>query len=113
VLRSICRWLADIFDALDSPAVRAWLERMVVMGAAVGFLVHLSVIGMARLFPDLPQTLFEGINESPLHAVYTPFSVILFYEVMLLVFACFTAIERWRFTERSAQPGGPPMPKPG
>jgi len=87
VLRSICRRLANIFDALDSPAVRAWLERMVVIGAAVGFLVHLSVIGIARLFPDLPQTLFEGINESPLHAVYTPFSVILFYEVMLLVFA--------------------------
>ena len=87
MLRSICRRLADMFDALDSPAVRSWLERLVVTGAAVGFLVHLSVIGIARLFPDLPLTLFEGINESPLHAVYTPFSVILFYEVMLLVFA--------------------------
>ena len=87
MLGSIRRRLADIFDALDSPAVRAWLERLVVTGAAVGFLVHLIVIGIARLFPDLPQTLFEGIDESPLHAVYTPFSVILFYEVMLLVFA--------------------------
>ena len=87
MLGSIRRRLADIFDALDSPAVLAWLERLVVTGAAVGFLVHLIVIGIARLFPDLPQTLFEGIDESPLHAVYTPFSVILFYEVMLLVFA--------------------------
>jgi len=87
VLSSICSRLAGIFDALDSPAVRAWLERLVVTGAAVGFLVHLSVIGIARLFPDLPQTLFEGLDESPLHAVYTPFSVILFYEVVLLVFA--------------------------
>ena len=87
MLGSIRRRLADIFDALDSPAVRAWLERLVVTVAAVGFLVHLLVIGIARLFPDLPQTLFEGIDESPLHAVYTPFSVILFYEVMLLVFA--------------------------
>ena len=87
MLGSIRRRLADIFDDLDSPAVRAWLERLVVTGAAVGFLVHLIVIGIARLFPDLPQTLFEGIDESPLHAVYTPFSVILFYEVMLLVFA--------------------------
>jgi hypothetical protein len=87
VLSSICSRLAGIFDALDSPAVRAWLERLVVTGAAVGFLVHLSVIGIARLFPDLPQTLFEGLDESPLHAVYTPFSVILFYEVVLLVLA--------------------------
>ena len=87
MLRLIRRRLAEIFDALDSPSVRAWLERLVVTGAAVGFLVHLIVIGIARLFPDFPQTLFEGIDESPLHAVYTPFSVILFYEVVLLVFA--------------------------
>jgi hypothetical protein len=87
VLGSIRRRLADLFDALDSPAVRSWLEHLVVTGAAVGFLVHLLVIGIARLFPDLPQTLFAGIDESPLHAVYTPFSVILFYEVVLLVFA--------------------------
>ena len=32
-------------------------------------------------------TVFEGLDKSPLHAVYTPFSVILFYEVVLLVFA--------------------------
>jgi hypothetical protein len=59
----------------------------VVVGAAGGFLVHLAAIGLARLFPDLPQTVFKGLDESPLHAVYTPFSVILFYEVVLLVFA--------------------------
>jgi hypothetical protein len=91
MLGSIRRRLADIFDALDSPAVRAWLERLVVTGAAVGFLVHLSVIGIALQFPDLPLTLFAGIDTSPLHAVYTPFSVILFYEVILLVFALATS----------------------
>jgi hypothetical protein len=84
---SIRRRLAALFDVLDGPAVRAWLERAVVTAAALGFLVHLAAIGVGRLFPDLPQTLFEGIDESPLHAVYTPFSVILFYEVVLLVFA--------------------------
>ena len=87
MLGSIRRRLAAVFDVLDSPSVRAWLERSVVTAATMGFLVHLLVIGIARLFPDLPQTLFEGIDESPLHAVYTPFSVILFYEVVLLVFA--------------------------
>jgi hypothetical protein len=86
VLTSIRRRLAAIFDALESPPVRAWFERLVVAAAAVGFLVHLAVIGAARLLPDLPNTLFTGLDESPLHAVYTPFSVILFYEVVLLVF---------------------------
>ena len=87
MLSSIRRRLAAIFDALDGPPVRSWLERAVVTGAALGFLVHLLAIGITRLLPDLPQTVFAGIDESPLHAVYTPFSVILFYEVVLLVFA--------------------------
>jgi hypothetical protein len=87
VLGSIRRQLAATFDALDSPPVRGWLEQAVVVAAATGFLVHLAVIGVARFFPDLPQTVFEGLDKSPFHAVYTPFSVILFYEVLLLVFA--------------------------
>jgi hypothetical protein len=87
VLGSIRRHLAAIFDAIDSPPVRGWLEQAVVVAAATGFLVHLAVIGVARFFPDLPQTVFEGLDKSPFHAVYTPFSVILFYEVLLLVFA--------------------------
>jgi len=87
VLGPIRRQLARVFDMLDSPAVRGWLEQAVVVAAATGFLVHLAVIGVARFFPDLPQTVFEGLDKSPFHAVYTPFSVILFYEVLLLVFA--------------------------
>ncbi|NDC54520.1 MAG: hypothetical protein EBZ74_09590 [Planctomycetia bacterium] len=87
MLGPIRRLLAAAFDRLDTPRVRVWLERAVVAGAAAGFLVHLAAIGLARLFPDLPQTVFKGLDESPLHAVYTPFSVILFYEVVLLVFA--------------------------
>ena len=87
MLGPIRRQLARVFDMLDSPAVRGWLEQAVVVAAATGFLVHLAVIGVARFFPDLPQTVFEGLDKSPFHAVYTPFSVILFYEVLLLVFA--------------------------
>jgi len=87
MLGSLRRRLAAVFDAIDSPPVRAWFERVIVAGAALGFLVHLAAIGVARVMPDLPLTLFAGLDESPLHAVYTPFSVILFYEVVLLVFA--------------------------
>lgn len=87
MLGPIRRQLAHVFDMLDSPPVRGWLEQAVVVAAATGFLVHLAVIGVARFFPDLPQTVFEGLDKSPFHAVYTPFSVILFYEVLLLVFA--------------------------
>ena len=87
MLGLIRRRLADVFDAVNSPPVREWLEKAVVTAAAVGFLVHLAVIVAAKFLPELPQTVFKGLDESPLHAVYTPFSVILFYEVVLLVFA--------------------------
>lgn len=87
MLSLIRRRLADVFDAVNSPPVREWLEKAVVAAAAVGFLVHLAVIAAAKFLPQLPQTVFKGLDESPLHAVYTPFSVILFYEVVLLVFA--------------------------
>jgi len=87
VTGAIRRGLAALFDRLDTPAVHARLERAVVTAASLGFLVHLAIIGLARVLPDLPRTVFEGLDESPLHAVYTPFSVILFYEVVLLVFA--------------------------
>ena len=80
------RGLAAVFDALDSRPVHAWLERLTVWCAAAGFLVHLLVVVAVRNLPGLPETAFEGLDRSLLHAVYTPFSVILFYEVLQLVF---------------------------
>lgn len=44
-----------------------------------------------RNLPGLPETAFEGLDRSLLHAVYTPFSVILFYEVLQLVFILTTS----------------------
>lgn len=45
MLGSICRRLATVFDALESPPMRAWFEHVVVVAAALGFLVHLAAIG--------------------------------------------------------------------
>jgi hypothetical protein len=51
----------------------------------VGLLVHLSLIALARFVPALKAGLLSGLDLNFLHAVYTPFSFILFYEVLLLV----------------------------
>jgi len=79
--------LARLFDAIDSPAVHSRLERFMVSAAAIGFLLHLLVVAAVRNLPGLPQTALEGLDRNLLHAIYTPFSVILFYEVLLLVFS--------------------------
>jgi hypothetical protein len=81
------RSLAAVFDQLQTQSARARLHRSAVGLAAAGFVAHLLVVIAAILMPGLPQPLFAGIDRSLLHAVYTPFSIILFYEVVLLIFA--------------------------
>ena len=79
--------LARVFDKLIESSKRESAEKTVVFLAAAGFLGHLILVGLMRIFPGTQQTLFQGLDQSLLHAVYTPFSIILFYEVILLVFA--------------------------
>lgn len=60
-------------------------EKIVVWAAVASFLIHLAIIGMVQL------NLFEitdpsKLLTSPIAAIYTPFSIILFYEVYLLVY---------------------------
>jgi hypothetical protein len=79
--------LASFFDCLHESAKRDFLDTCVVSLAAAGFLGHLLLVAVVNMLPEIPQTIFEGLDRSLLHAVYTPFSIILFYEVILLVFA--------------------------
>lgn len=79
--------LAAFFDYLHESAKRDLLDTCVVSLAAAGFLGHLLLVAVVNMLPEFPQTIFEGLDRSLLHAVYTPFSIILFYEVILLVFA--------------------------
>lgn len=55
--------------------------------AVTGFLIHLLLIFCKRSFPELAPQLTTGVSNNFLQAVYTPFSFILFYEVLLLVLA--------------------------
>lgn len=55
--------------------------------AVIGFIVHLGLIALARSVPFLNSGLLADLDRNYLHAVYTPFSFILFYEVLMLVFA--------------------------
>lgn len=50
-------------------------------------MLHLLLIFLARSVPSLNAGLLSELDRNYLHAVYTPFSFILFYEVLLLVLA--------------------------
>jgi len=80
-------FLSGIYDRCNSDKQQGRLEVWTVWFAVTGFLVHLALIAIARSVPDLNAGLLENLDRNYLHAVYTPFSFILFYEVLLLVFA--------------------------
>lgn len=80
-------FLAGLYDRCNSDKQQGRLEVWTVWLAVTGFLVHLMLIALARSVPSLNQGLLANLDLNYLHAVYTPFSFILFYEVLLLVFA--------------------------
>lgn len=79
--------LSRIYDRCNSDKQQGRLEDWTVRFAVVGFLVHLALIALARSVPALNSGLLANLDRNYLHAVYTPFSFILFYEVLMLVFA--------------------------
>lgn len=76
--------LSRAFDTLYSEKNASRLERAVMVASTVGFLLHLLVIAIVRN-SDHPPELFEAAGSSYFNAIYTPFSFILFYEVLMLV----------------------------
>ncbi|HKK75125.1 MAG TPA: hypothetical protein VJ953_08645 [Saprospiraceae bacterium] len=81
----IRKTIEDLSNRLLSEKTKEVGERIVVWVAVVSFLIHLAIIGMVQI------NLFEitdpsKLLTSPIAAIYTPFSIILFYEVYLLVY---------------------------
>lgn len=78
--------LISAFDHLTSPESQARLEHLVVKISVAGFLIHLFLIFLARTIPHAPA-LLAVLGHNYLAAIYTPFSFILFYEVLTLIAA--------------------------
>ena len=86
MIRQAVDRLTRLFDTL-SVTVRGRLEGWVVLTAAVGFLIHLVLILLVRTIPGLQVGVLANLDRNFLHAIYTPFTFILFFEVLLLVVA--------------------------
>lgn len=80
-------FLAKLYDQVDAEGFRSGIERWMIRAAAIGFVIHLGLIAASRSFPALHEGALKALHQNYLHAVYTPFSFILFYEVLLLVLA--------------------------
>jgi hypothetical protein len=78
--------LAAAFDRLYAEERRAWLDRLIVDVSIGGFLVHLALIFLSRSVAH-PPALLAALGRNYLSAIYTPFSFILFFEVLMLIAA--------------------------
>lgn len=74
-----------IYQFLSREAVKEKIEVLTVYLSFFFFLSHLLLIGLRNFFPEL--TLLQPLSANYLSALYTPFSIILVYEVYLLILA--------------------------
>ncbi|MEM1095401.1 MAG: hypothetical protein AAGJ10_12435 [Bacteroidota bacterium] len=84
MLSSFTHQLGQRFDQLFTEARIERLEHLIIGFAIGGFLAHMALITWARVF-DPP--FLASLNTNYLSALYTPFSFVLFYEVLLLILA--------------------------
>ncbi len=81
----ISKFNTFIYNSILSEAVKNKVERVILIVSIISFLAHLIIIYLVN---NQLITIPEGLNlfESPIAAIYTPFSFILIYEVYLLIF---------------------------
>jgi hypothetical protein len=60
------------------------LDHLVVNASVAGLIAHLVLVFLARTLAS-PPAVIAGVGKNYLSAIYTPFSFILFYEVLMLI----------------------------
>jgi hypothetical protein len=78
--------LTALFDSVYSEHRQKQLDRWVVNVSVAGFIVHVALVFLARTLPS-PPAFIAAVGIHYLAAIYTPFSFILFYEVLMLIAA--------------------------
>jgi hypothetical protein len=81
---NILVYLSEFYDVIFKEDNIRKVERAIINFALVGFVVHLLLIFISKHFA-VDTTILAQLPASYLKAIYTPFSIILFYEVLTLV----------------------------
>jgi hypothetical protein len=76
--------LSAIFDQLYSEHRQKQLDRFVVNLSVAGLITHLALVFLSRTLAPPPAPI-AAVGNNYLSAIYTPFSFILFYEVLMLI----------------------------
>ena len=78
-------FLDKTFDTIFSSKNRNKIESYTLYASILGFIIHLILIYIKNY--NILNIGFSGsLLDDPISAIYTPFSIILFYETYLLIF---------------------------
>ena len=83
-LPNVFTYLSKLYDVIFFENNIRKVERVIINCALIGFVAHLLLIFIAKHIP-LNSSMLAQLPSSYLKAIYTPFSIILFYEVLTLV----------------------------
>ncbi|MBL30783.1 MAG: hypothetical protein CMC81_06065 [Flavobacteriaceae bacterium] len=79
------KFLDNSFDNIFSDKRRSIIERYTLFTSILGFIIHLILIYLNNY--NMLNISFSGsLLDDPISAIYTPFSIILFYETYLLIY---------------------------
>ena len=76
--------ISALFDSLYSERRQKQLDRLVAYISVAGLFIHLALVFLARTLTHPPAPI-AAVGRNYLSAIYTPFSFILFYEVLMLI----------------------------
>ena len=76
----------SFFSTVFADTVRKKIENLILILAGFGFIIHLLLIFLKELDLITVTELNQELLNDPISAIYTPFSLILVYEVYLLLF---------------------------
>ena len=76
----------SLFNTVFADNVRKKVEHLILILAGFGFIIHLFLIFLKELNLIAVTDLNQELLNDPISAIYTPFSLILVYEVYLLLF---------------------------
>ena len=75
-----------IFSSVFAPRIQKIIEKVILLLAALGFVIHLGLIFLKAQGIIFFSPLYPELFNDPISAIYTPFSLILIYEIYLLLF---------------------------
>ena len=75
-----------IFSIVFAPKIQKIIEKVILLLAALGFVTHLGLIFLKAQGIVFFSPLYPELFNDPISAIYTPFSLILIYEIYLLLF---------------------------